>query len=78
MGDPHALALYGPIWPDLLLAPSPCLVPEREGICRGRGCEVPAFARTTDYIRGKRRMRTNVGAGAAAAQWAVVVGLGRA
>ena len=51
VGDPHALARYGPIWPDLLLAPSTSPSPRGEGTCRGQGCEVPAFAGPTDYLR---------------------------
>ena len=47
-GGPPCL---GPIWPDLLLAPSTSPSPRGEGTCRGQGCEVPAFAGTTDYLR---------------------------
>ena len=47
--------------------PHPHLLPEGEGICPpSRGCEVPACAGTTHV--------TNVRAGEAVAQWAVVVG----
>ena len=37
MGDPHALARYGPIWPDLLLAPSSSPSRREKGPAGGRG-----------------------------------------
>ena len=54
------------------LNPHPRLLPEGEGTCRGRGCEVPAFAGTTGLFV-ETTYTDNVATGGAAAQWAVVV-----
>ena len=55
--------------------PHPRLLPEGDGTCRGRGCEVPAFAGTTDTF-AEMTYANNVAINGAMAQWAFVVGCG--
>ena len=55
--------------------PHPRLLPEGDGTCRGRGCEVPAFAGTTDTF-AEMTYANNVAISGAMAQWAFVVGCG--